>query len=157
MALVTAFIGRNGALDALVPLAELVSPRELLSVSAASKKMKSVLGGNSSLLRASLELYYLAQQTLLIDLLNAPEANSKDTFDARYGRCVAAGGFPAKPEPVTGYKQHCAEKNRERTLELVATWETLPDAPRVACLTRVPRRLHRAPRVCTTTWAAWYS
>jgi len=55
MALVMAFGGRNGALDALVPLAELVSPRELLSVSAASKKLKSVLGGDSSLLRASLE------------------------------------------------------------------------------------------------------
>ena len=132
MAAKKTFLESMGPLDARMQLAALVSPRELLSLSAASKRLRSALYGNRSPLRASLESHYRAQQTLIIDLLNAPKADNFYPFDVRYGRCVAAGGFLAKPDPVKGFHKHCDDKNRERSLELVATWETLPDAHRVA-------------------------
>ena len=133
MALVTAFVGRNGALDSLVPLAELVSPRELQSLSASCLVLKSLLYGNRDcLLRASLESNYRARQLWLIDVLNAPKANQKDTYGARYADFVAANLFPAKPEPVTGYAQHCAEKNRAWRLQLVADMPKRPYAAQYA-------------------------
>jgi hypothetical protein len=132
MAAKKTFLESMGPLDARMQLAALVLPRELLSLSAASKRLRSALYGNRSPLRASLESHYRAQQTVIIDLLNAPKADSKDTFDARYGCCVSAGGFLAKLQPVKGYAKHCDDTNRARRLELVATWETFPDAPRIA-------------------------
>jgi hypothetical protein len=116
MAAKKTFLESMGPLDARMQLAALVSPRELLSLSAASKRLRSALYGNRSPLRASLESHYRAQQTLIIDLLNAPKADNFYPFDVRYGRCVAAGGFLAKPDPVKGFHKHCDDKNRERSL-----------------------------------------
>ena len=94
-------------------LASLVSPRELQSLSASCLVLKSLLYGNRDcLLRASLESNYRARQLWLIDVLNAPKANRKDTYGARYADFVAANVFPAKPEPVKGYEKHCDDTNR---------------------------------------------
>ena len=85
MAAKKTFLESMEPLDARMQLAALVSPRELLYLSAASKRLRSALYGNRSPLRAIVRLQACAQQTLIIDLLNAPKADSEDTFNARYG------------------------------------------------------------------------
>ena len=133
MAAKKTFLESMEPLEARMQLASLVSPRELQSLSASCLVLKSLLYGNRNcLLRASLESNYRARQLWLIDVLNAPKANRKDTYGARYADFVAANVFPAKPEPVKGYEKHCDDTNRARTLDLVRTWETLPDAQCVA-------------------------
>ena len=79
MAAKKTFLESMEPLDARMQLAALVSPRELQSLSASCLVLKSLLYGNRDcLLRASLESHYRAQQTTIIDLLNAPKADSKD-------------------------------------------------------------------------------
>ena len=114
-------------------LASLVSPRELQSLSASCLVLKSLLYGNRDcLLRASLESNYRARQLWLIDVLNAPKANQKDTFGSRFADFVAANLFPAKPQPVTGYAQHKHDIYRARRLQLVAEMPNVPYAAQYA-------------------------
>ena len=144
------FLDSMEPLEARMQLASLVSPRELQSLSASCQGLKSALYGNRDcLLRASLESHYRAGQLWLIDVLNAPKANQKDTYGARYADFVAANLFPAKPEIVTGYKKYCDDKNRAWRRQLVAE---MPKRPYAALYAHAAVYALNLPPRAKSTW-----
>ena len=115
-----------------------------------SKGVCTLLESNKeTLLRESWAAQRRAYLISLVDDLNAPKADRKDTFAARYGCRVAAGEFLAKPKAVTGYGKHCRDKNQAWRLQLVAD---MPKRPYAALYAHAAVYALALPPRAKSTW-----
>ena len=123
----------RGQIPLTQAIAACLKPDALQSLRSVSRGVCTLLESNKeTLLRESWAAQRRAYLISLVDDLNAPKADRKDTFAARYKSSAAEGRSLAKPQPVTGYTQHCAEKNRAWRLQLVAEMPNRPYAAQYA-------------------------